>query len=84
MIKDKVSGDYVPYYPNWKRWVKRVLLTYPFIILCAVFHVMIFFCVICIEIWVRDLYQGPFKAIMVIYIHYYCNYYYYSVGNNIY
>jgi len=65
MIKDKVSGDYVPYYPNWKRWVKRVLLTYPFIILCAVFHVMIFFCVICIEIWVRDLYQGPFKAIMV-------------------
>ncbi|ORX58560.1 DUF590-domain-containing protein [Piromyces finnis] len=65
MVKDKVTGDYVPYYPNWKRWVKRVCLTYPFIFLCAIFTVMVFFCVICIEIWVRDLYQGPFKTIMV-------------------
>jgi len=65
MEKDKVTGEYVPYYPNWKRWVKRVCITYPFIIFCAICTVMIFFCVICIEIWVRDLYQGPFKAIMV-------------------
>jgi len=65
MEKDKVTGDYVPYYPNWKRWVKRVCLTYPFIILCTIFTVFILTGVICIEIWVRDLYNGPFKALMV-------------------
>jgi hypothetical protein len=64
MQKDKVTGEYVPYYPNWKRWFKRVCLTYPFIILCAIFTVFILFCVICIEIWVSDLYQGPFKTLM--------------------
>eukprot|EP00833_Pecoramyces_ruminatium_P001779 jgi/Orpsp1_1/1175811/evm.model.c7180000055300.1 len=64
MQKDKATGEYVPYYPNWKRWIKRVLLTYPFIILCTIFTVFVLFCVICIEIWVRDLYQGPFKSIM--------------------
>jgi len=64
MQKDKVTGEYVPYYPNWKRWLKRVMLTYPFIVLCTIFTVFILFCVICIEIWVRDLYQGPFKVLM--------------------
>jgi len=64
MEKDKVTDEYVPYYPNWKRWVKRVCLTYPFIILCAVLTVCVFVCVISIEIWVRDLYKGPFKFFM--------------------
>jgi len=65
MQKDKVTGEYVPYYPNWKRWVKRVCLTYPFIILCTIFTVLVLFFVICIEIWVNDLYEGPFKSLMI-------------------
>jgi len=65
METDRATGERVPYYPNWKRWITRISLTYPFIIFCTVFTVFVLFCVICIEIWVHDLYQGPFKAIMV-------------------
>lgn len=64
IIKDKATGECIPYYPNWKRWLKRICITYPFIIFCALFTVVVLTINIGIEIWFNDFYSGPFERLM--------------------
>ncbi|RKP23606.1 calcium-activated chloride channel-domain-containing protein, partial [Syncephalis pseudoplumigaleata] len=63
MIIDPITDEEVPYWPSWKRWLRR-LLTVPILgAIGGVFFLVVGFIFAC-ELVVYEYYQGPFKDIV--------------------
>jgi hypothetical protein len=68
MIVDPITDRPVPYYPSWKRWIRRIL-TVPILgAIGGIFFLVVGFIFAC-EVVVYEYYQGPFKDIVVSSMH---------------
>jgi anoctamin-10 len=64
IIVDAVTGEPTPYYPSWKRWMRR-LVTFPILAAIGAVFFIVVGAIFAIEVFVYEYYQGPFKDIVV-------------------
>ncbi|KAI8619658.1 calcium-activated chloride channel-domain-containing protein [Chytriomyces sp. MP71] len=61
LIKDDMTGEEVPYYPFWKRWIVHAFLTVPVILLFSSAVVAISTLILTTEVYTATVYEGPYK-----------------------
>ncbi|RKP09508.1 calcium-activated chloride channel-domain-containing protein, partial [Thamnocephalis sphaerospora] len=63
VVVDNVTGELTPYYPSWKRWLRR-LVTVPILAAIGAVFFVVVGAIFGIEVFVYEYYQGPFKGIV--------------------
>ncbi|PVV00466.1 hypothetical protein BB560_000488 [Smittium megazygosporum] len=61
---DTVSGELVPVFPSWKRWVRRAI-GIPIIFACLVAMFSLVGSIFSIQVFVNEVYDGPFSNLFV-------------------
>ncbi|KAL1919461.1 uncharacterized protein VTP21DRAFT_2154 [Calcarisporiella thermophila] len=62
-VTDPVTGELVPYFPLWKRWMRR-LLTAPAIAVGVIVLSVVVGFVFSVQVFLKEYYNGPFAAIL--------------------
>jgi anoctamin-10 len=63
-VTDSITGETVPYFPAKVR-LQRQLLQIPFALACVTALGTLILCCYCIEIFISEVYSGPFKSVLV-------------------
>ncbi|KAJ1547866.1 hypothetical protein HK096_010182, partial [Nowakowskiella sp. JEL0078] len=62
--EDALTGERVPYYPVWKRWVNFGSITIPSILGVILFLATLIISFLSLEIFITEYYNGPYKSIL--------------------
>ncbi|KAJ3105008.1 hypothetical protein HDU97_008616 [Phlyctochytrium planicorne] len=58
---DAVTGERVPYYPEWKRLLARTFLTLPIVLAFTALISIVSLGILVVEVFVSEYYDGPLK-----------------------
>ncbi|KAJ3046775.1 hypothetical protein HK102_013094, partial [Quaeritorhiza haematococci] len=64
ILIDRVTGERVPFYPIWKRWLSMAFVTVPVVVLFAVVLAGVITVLLAAEVFMYEFYEGPFKDVL--------------------
>ncbi|KAJ1557618.1 hypothetical protein HK096_006241, partial [Nowakowskiella sp. JEL0078] len=62
--EDELTGERVPFYPVWKRWVNFGTVTIPSVLGVILFLATLIISFLSLEIFITEYYNGPYKSIL--------------------
>ncbi|KAJ3303014.1 hypothetical protein HDU76_005428 [Blyttiomyces sp. JEL0837] len=61
---DSVTGERIPFFPHWKRWLTHLLMTIPSILLFVIIITFLSLLILTVEVFFNEVYTGPLKPVL--------------------